>query len=85
MFQAYIEGYEDHLFDLKCIAVYTGYWAGYYGNSKRPKPLSKVLELLFGEHRKSKQKNQKPKERPGVDVEEFLRKEERLRAYKQRR
>ena len=75
-FRACIEGYQDHLFDLKCIAVYQGFWAGYYGNSKRPKPLTTVLNTLNKEHLKAKKKQQSSssvsKPSAEVDVDKFL-------------
>ena len=81
-FCAVIDGYQEHLFDLKCISVYQGFWAGYYGNTKRPKPLSTVLSSLLKEHVKAKQArrgNKPEKPRPDVDVTAFL---ERERAFK---
>ena len=76
MLNAVIEGYQDHLFDLKCIAVYQGFWAGYYGNAKKPKPLSSVLSTLHKDHLKHKKKKgtiSKPREE--VNVEQFLERE----------
>ena len=72
MFQACVEGYQDHLFDLKCIAITQGFWAGYYGNSKRPKPLSSILTSLEREHQKSKKRRGTKKldvTKPSMEVE----------------
>ena len=81
MFQAVIDGYQEHLFDLKCLTVYIGYWTGHYNNAKKPKPLSKVLHQLLVEHKKEKKKQQVGKvDKPAVDVEEFLRRESYFKA-----
>lgn len=76
---AYIEGYQDHLFDLKCIAVYQGFWTGYYSNAKKPKPLTSVLSSLYREHIKHKKKKGKntdiSRPREEVNVEQFLERE----------
>lgn len=82
-FCAVVDGYQEHLFDLKCISVYQGFWAGYYGNAKRPKPLGTVLNSLLKEHKKLKQKqsrNKPNKPRPEVDVEAFLERERKFKA-----
>ena len=86
-FKAVIQGYEDHLFDLKCLTAYAGYWAGYYSSSKKPKPLSAVLKDLVENHRKSKKKkiNATNASKPEVDVDEFLRREELFQKRMQRR
>ena len=87
--RAVIQGYEDHLFDLKCLTAYAGYWAGYYSNTKRPKPLSTILKELVDNHLKSKKKksnhNSTKAAKPEVDVDEFLKKEEQFRKRLQRR
>lgn len=77
--QACIEGYQDHLFDLKCLAIMQGYWAGYYGNSKKPKPLSQVLSAINREHQNAKKSKHQHTQKPGldVDVDAFLAKERR--------
>lgn len=76
MLRSYIEGYQDHLFDLKCIAIYQGFWAGYYSNSKRPKPLTTILNTLNREHLNAKKKRSKSssvaKPSAEVDVDSFL-------------
>ena len=71
MFKAYVEGYQDHLFDLKCLAVYQGFWAGYYGNAKKPKPVASVLDALSREYQRLKQKQNKDAkvDKPNVDIE----------------
>lgn len=79
MVNAYIEGYQDHLFDLKCIAVYQGFWTGYYSNTKKPKSLTTVLTTLHKDHLKSKKRRSKntdiSKPREEVNVEQFLERE----------
>lgn len=86
-FRAVLQGYEDHLFDLKCLTAYAGYWAGYYSNTKRPKPLSTILKELVENHQKAKKKKEKAINtvKPEVDVDEFLRKEEQFQKRLQRR
>lgn len=82
MFIAVIEGYQEHLFDLKCIAVYQGFWTGYYSNSKHPKNLSSILTSLQREHNKAKKrkKNKVAKPAVDVDVEQFLERERQFKA-----
>ena len=83
-FKAVMQGYEDHLFDLKCLTVYAGYWAGYYSNAKRPKPINVILQELFRSHKKV-QKKSTASVRPDVDVEAFLRQEAEFNRRLQRR
>ena len=67
---ACIEGYQDRLFDNQLLAVHSGFWSGYYTNSKRPKQLSTILDSLL------RAKNKKFKKHSDeVDVDEFLRRE----------
>lgn len=73
---ACIEGYQDHMFDLKCIAVVQGFWAGYYSNTKKPKPVSKILDSMVEAHTKSKSARIASKHASDVDVEAFLRQEQ---------
>ena len=80
-FRAVIRGYEDHLFDLECLTVHAGHWAGYYYNSKRPKSLSVIIKDLCSKYAQSKSKSVNKSavvEKPDVDVDEFLRREERF-------
>lgn len=74
MLQACIDGYQERLFDLQCIAVHQGYWAGYY-QSRKPKPVNSVLNRMLREHEKYIRKNgskiEKPK--PEVDLERIMR------------
>ena len=80
---AVVEGYQDHLFDLKCISVSQGFWAGYYSNAKRPKPLQSILNTMLQEHQKSKKRrsrNQLNRPKPEVDVETFLERERKFKA-----
>ena len=77
--KAVIDGYQDHLFDLKCLAVIAGHWAGYFGNTKKPKSLKVILKDLLDSHIKSKKKHSNSSiPKPEVDVEEFLRREEQF-------
>lgn len=83
MLEACIAGYQERLFDQQCIAVQQGYWAGYY-QSKKPKPVNSILDRMIREHEKDiKKKHSENKNipKPQVDVETFLRREERRKAY----
>ena len=88
MLNAYIEGYEEHLFDLQYLAVHQGFWAGYY-QSKKPKALGKVLKMLQLQHekakKKAKSKGQVDGPKPNVDVDEFLRREQQFKSRLQRK
>lgn len=67
---AVILGYQDRLFDQKCLAVHQGFWSGYYSiRTKRPKPVSVILDTLF--RNKMRQQN-KGKHADEVDVDAFL-------------
>ncbi len=77
--KAVIDGYQDHLFDLKCLAVIAGHWAGYFSSTKKPKSLKVILKDLLDSHIKSKKKHSNSNiTKPEVDVEEFLRREEQF-------
>lgn len=52
-------------------SVYTGYWSGYYSNSKKPKPPTTILKNLLAD--------KETKQIPDVDVAEFKRREERFK------
>lgn len=74
MLQAYIDGYQEHLFDMQCLAVHQGYWAGYY-QSKKPKSASTILEKMVRDHNRAlKREKSKGKSipKPEVDVDKFL-------------
>lgn len=79
--KAVIKGYSDHVFDLQLLAVHQGYWAGYYGRSKKPKNLETILKKMFKAKEKGENKNFKQKKVEDVDVEGFLAME-RLRLSK---
>lgn len=76
MFQAYIDGYGDYLFDMKCLSVYQGYWAGYF-QSKKPKPVTYILNKLEQEHIQSKKPKGFKMPKPEVNVDHFLELEEK--------
>lgn len=85
MLQAFIDGYVEHLFDMQCLAVQQGYWAGYY-QSKKPKAVHLVLEKMDREHKKAKRKlTGKNLPKPEVDIDRFLKLEERRMQYLARR
>ena len=82
-FRAYAKGYENHLFDLECLMVHAGHWAGYYSNAKRPKPLGTILKELC--EKRTKKQEQKSIEKPDVDVDEYLRREQSFNRRKRER
>ena len=69
-FNACIEGYRDRLFDNQLLAVHSGFWSGYYTNTKRPKQLSTIIDSLVRDKDKEFKKHANE-----VDVDEFLRRE----------
>ena len=71
-FNACVEGYTDRLFDNQIVAVQSGFWSGYYGNSRKPKPLKSIIKSMFKNRFKD---DKKQKHVDTVDVEEFLRRE----------
>lgn len=82
MFQAYIDGYQEHLFDLQCLAVHQGYWAGYY-QSRKPKSANTVIERMIRDHKKETLRHgpkiEKPK--PDVDLNRIMRLDAKRAAY----
>ena len=83
MLRAVVDGYKEHLFDLECLSVHTGFWAGYY-HSKKPKPLASILSRLLREHDKAKKARGLKKPKPDVNVDAFLERERRFRARMQK-
>lgn len=74
-FNAYVEGYGDRLFDLQLLSVHTGFWAGYYTGSKKPKSIKKIIELLV----QKKFNTSNPQQYADtIDVESFQNLERRL-------
>lgn len=69
-FSACLAGYQDRLEDMQILAVISGFWSGYYTNSKRPKPLKSIINKIAGSR-----KHKKAAHVDTVDVEEFKRKE----------
>lgn len=83
MIKAYIEGYQDRLYDQQCIAVQQGYWAGYY-QSKKPKPVNVILKSMDRDRaRQKRQRNNAGKNvsKPAVDMERFMEREQRRFEY----
>lgn len=83
MVQAIIEGYEEYLFDQRCLAVHYGYWAGYY-QSKNPKLPDKVINDMVSKHtmdRRQRMMQLQNVPRPDVDVDLFMQREARLQEY----
>lgn len=83
MLQAFVEGYQERLFDEQCLAVHQGYWAGYY-QSKKPKAAETVISRMVTNHEKAK-KNKKNTDlnvpKPEVDMERFLQLEQKRAEY----
>ena len=44
--ESYILGYSESMFDRQQDAVETGFWCGYYSNSKHPKPPSTIIDKM---------------------------------------
>lgn len=76
-FNACIEGYTDHMFDMHLNAVQQGYWSAYFTNSKHPKSMAKIQEMLVDTRYKQKTHS---KHADDVDVDEFLRREAEFNA-----
>ena len=77
MFKACVAGYEDRLFDLQLLSVHSGYWSGYYTNSKKPKPLKRVLESMVDKRDQSRSPN---RHADTVDVDAFLAMERKFKS-----
>lgn len=84
MFQAFVDGYQEHLFDMECLAVHNGYWAGYY-QSKKPKAVGTILEKMVREHTKAKKSTNKNVPKPEVNIKLFMEREQRRMAYLERK
>ena len=67
-FQAYVEGYSERLIDQQRIAVFTGFWAGYYNNTNHAKPVGTVMASLGKKKKKAEHVND-------INVENFKRTE----------
>ena len=77
MFNAYVDGYSDRLFDQQIIAVQAGYWAGYYNKAKHPKNIKTILTTMLRKRQNAEKKVKAPA--PEVDVEAFLAMEQRFK------
>ena len=77
VFQAYVLGYSDHLFDQQILAVQAGYWAGYYSKAKRPKNIKSILTSMLRKRTQAEKKVRTPA--PEVDVEAFLAMEQKFK------
>lgn len=71
VFQAYVKGYGDRLFDQQIVALQSGYWSAYYANAKHPKPMHKIAEDMM-KRRKNEDAKKLSAPKPDVDVEAFL-------------
>lgn len=70
VFNAYVKGYGDHLFDQQVLAVQMGYWAGYYSKAKHPKNIKTILQNMLRKRQNAKKRIKSPA--PEVDVETYL-------------
>lgn len=77
MFQAYVAGYSDRLFDQQVLAVQAGYWAGYYSKAKHPKSIKTILTSMLQQRQRSEKRVNTPA--PDVDVGAFLAMEQRFK------
>lgn len=75
-FNAVREGYADRLFDLQLLSIQSGFWSGYYGNSKHPKPLNNIMNTMI-----RNKVNKKSSHVEDIDVESFLEKERRRKEF----
>lgn len=82
VFNAYVAGYSDRLLDQQILAMQTGHWAAYFVGSKHPKTPKNLAETMHKQHMSRDAKRSTTHvERPEVDVETYLEREERFRAY----
>ena len=58
-YNACLEGYYDHIVDLRTVAVEQGYYSAYYSNTKRPKPVNTVIENMRKQSKKQSTDKQK--------------------------
>lgn len=71
-FDACVAGYTSRLRDQQILAVQCGYWSGYYGfGSKHPQSPDHIAQKILSSATPQQHAD-------SVDVEEFLRKEERF-------
>ena len=77
VFQAYVLGYSDRLFDQQILAVQAGYWAGYYSRAKHPKSIKTILTTMLRKRTQAEKKIRTPA--PDVDVEAFLAMEQKFK------
>lgn len=75
VFGAVVQGYNDRVKDQEILAILSGYWSGYWSNSKHPKSPQKVIDMVTNERETSNKKNVHADE---VDVEAFLEMERRF-------
>lgn len=80
MFQAYVNGYTDHMFDAQLMTVHTGFWAGYYSNSKHPRSVKDIMASL---QRKRDRARKTGVHADTVDVDAFLAMEEKFHSKMQ--
>ena len=76
---AVVQGYSDRIQDQELLAIQSGYWSGYWSNSKHPKTLGQIIDMVT---RKRDTVNSKKEHAEDVDVEAFL---ERERKFNERR
>lgn len=81
VFQAYVNGYTDHMFDLQLLTVHSGFWAGYYSNSKHPKSVKSIMTTLQAKRDSSRTGKAHAST---VDVEAFLAMEAKFNAMLQK-
>ena len=84
MLKAMIRGYSDHIFDLQLVCTQAGYWAGYYGRTKKPKSIKQVISTMLHGKEAEERKHSKSKNaaKPEVDVGAFLEMERQFQLRK---
>lgn len=78
MFNAYVDGYADRLFDQQILTMQTGYWAAYFVGSKHPKSMKELAEKMYSN--KGAKRVETGVAKPEVDVESFLEREASFKA-----
>ena len=66
-------GYRDRIWDQELLAIQSGYLSGYWSNSKKPKSLGQIIDMVLRSRKKSKQHNVDT-----IDVDSFLAMEQRF-------
>lgn len=80
-FSAVLAGYNDKRVDDQIVAVMSGYYSGYYSNSKRAKKPNEIINKLTAQHKRETSTRYKKRKRKhtyddvGAGIQEFQRRE----------